>query len=211
MSRFGILIGVILLCCAFNICEKKVKTDGKVSRIYIYPDCNDTGTYLKQRYQAFHIVEYLYVHSKLKYKRIMDRNEVWIVNEFWYNEKNKETAKLDTFPGSPPDMSFDINDSCALSIEYFTDGGYHICTYGFNRQNECLHQDTHASSIVFDSLYKSKTIGDLQTICDSNSITDVLTNEDFVKIVHRERQVGKWYTVRDDGMRIDSVVYDVDK
>lgn len=205
-----VIVGVTFLCSGFNICEKKVNIDGKLNRIYIYPDCDDTSTYVKQRYQANHIVEYLYIHSKLQYKRILDKSGNWIVNEFTY-EKNKEIQHADTFAGNIPDKSFDINDTCSLNIEYFGDGGYRICTYGFNRQNECKHQETLASTIVFDSLYKSKNVGHMQIICDSNTVTDAFSNEDFVKIVHRERQVGKWYTVRLDNMVTDSIVYEIEK
>ena len=205
-----VILGVTLFCSGFNICEKKVNVDGKLNRIYIYPDCRDTSTYVKQRYQANHIVEYLYIHSKLRYKRILDKAGYWIVNEFTY-DKNKETQLADTFSSDIPDKSFDINDSCSLNIEYFGDGGYRICTYGFNRHNECKHQETFASTIVFDSLYKSKNIGSLQIICDSNTVTDAFSNEEFVKIVHRERQTGKWYTVRLDNMVIDSTYFDTNK
>jgi hypothetical protein len=211
MGKYLIIIGITLFCCSFNICEKKAKVDGKISRVYIYPDCDDTSTYLKQRYQANHIVEYLYVNSKLQYKRILDKAGPWIVNEFSYGKPGGETHRTDTFAGTVPDKSFGINDSCSLNIEYFGDGGYHICTYGYDRHHECAHQADYASSIVFDSLYKSKMVGSLQIICDSNSLTDAFTNEEFVKIVHRERQVGMWYSVREDNMRIDSTKYDAQR
>ena len=211
MGKYFIIAGILLFCCGFNICERKVKVDGKVSRVYIYPDCDDTGTYVKQRYQANHIVEYFYLHSSLKYKRILDRAGKWIANELSFDSLGREVRHSDTLAGDLPDKGFDINDSCALNIEYYADGGYHICTYGYNRHNECKHQDTYASTIVFDSLYKSKLIGHMQIICDSNSVTDAFTNEEFVKIVHRERQAGMWYTVREDNMVIDSTRYEDDK
>lgn len=209
MGKYFIIagIGIVLLFCGFNICEKKVWTNGKIARVYIYPDCDDTGTYLKQRYNANHIVEYLYIHSRLRYKRILDKAGVWVVNEYTYSKKNDEVYRIDSFPDMIPDKSFDINDSCSLNIEYFADGGYHICTYGFNRNQECRHQQICASTIVFDTVYKSKRMGSLQIICDSNAVTDAFTNDEFVKIVHRERQTGMWYTVRDDGMRMDSIFY----
>ncbi len=210
MAKYFIIIAVTLLCCGFNICERKVLTDGKIARVYIYPDCNDTSTYLKQRYQANHIVEYLYIHSRLEYKRILDKAGSWIVNDCNY-KLNAATTHTDTFAGQIPDKSFDINDSCSLNIEYFADGGYRVCTYGHNRHFECKHQETLATTIVYDTLYRSKTVGHLQIICDSNTVTDAFSNEEFVKIVHRERQTGKWYTVRLDGMVTDSSVYDTDK
>ncbi len=210
MAKYLIIVAIALLCCGFNICERKVVTDGKISRVYIYPDCNDTGTYLKQRYQANHVVEYLYIHSRLQYKRILDKAGNWIVNEFNYGQ-HKEAQRTDTFAGPIPDKCFDINDSCALNIEYFADGGYRVCTYGYNRHFECSHQETLATTIVYDSLYKSKTVGHLQIVCDSNTVTDAFSNEEFVKIVHRERQAGKWYTVRLDGMVTDSSFFDAEK
>ena len=210
-SKYIMFIGLLVFCCSFNICEKKIKTDGKASRIYIYPDCADTSTYLKQRYQANHTVEYLYIHSTLKFKRILDKNGVWIINEFTYTKEHGEIQKTNSIAGAVPDKSFAINDSCSLNIEYFADGGYHICTYGYNRANECLHKDSYASTIVFDSLYKGKMMGSLQVICDSNSVTDAATNEEFVKIVHRERQTGKWLTYNFDDYIIDSTRFEPGK
>ncbi|MBC7553999.1 MAG: hypothetical protein H7257_08470 [Taibaiella sp.] len=207
MRKYIAVIALMCFCCGFNICEKKIKADGKVTRIYIYPDCNDTACYLKQRYQANHIVEYLYINSKLRYKRILDKAAPWIVNEFAYGPEAAERQKQDTIYGNIPDRGFDINDTCSLNIEYFADGGYHICTYGYNRANECRHPEAHASTIVFDTLYKTKMMGNLQIICDTNSVTDALTNEELIKIVHRERQTGRWLTYNFEDYIIDSATY----
>ena len=205
--KYILLIVVVLFCSAFNICEKKIITDGVISRIYIYPDCEDTSCYLKQRYQANHVVEYLYINSHLTYKRIMDKANGWIVNEYSY-DSGRENHKLLNYPGLIPDASYPINDTCSLNIEYFADGAYHICTFGFNRANECKHTGTYSSTIVFDTLYKSKMEGHLQIICDTNSVTDAFTNEELVKIVHRERQTGTWRTYDLKNYKTDSAFYD---
>ncbi len=207
MAKYLPIIVLALFCSSFNICEKKVVVNGTVNRIYIYPDCNDTSCYLKQRYQANHIVEYLYINSKLKYRRIIDKAGAWIVNEYLYNKAKGEEHRNDTFVNGIPDNCFAINDSCSLNIEYFGDGGYHICTYGYNRALECIHAGTFASTIVFDSMYKSKMEGSLQIICDTNSVTDAFTNEEVVKIVHRERQTGIWRSYNFSNYKTDSTLY----
>ena len=179
-----------------------------MNRIYIYPDCNDTSCYLKQRYQANHVVEYLYVNSKLQYRRILDKVDGWIVNEYTYDNGRKEVHKNDTFLSAIPDKTFLINDSSVLNVSYFNDGGYRICTFGYNRKNECLHPDFYASTIVFDSTYAGKMEGNLRIICDTNTVTDGYSNEEVMKIVHRERQTGLWRRYDFDNTKIDSVVYD---
>ena len=199
---------LVLFCSSFNICEKKVKTDGKVTRMYIYPDCDDTSCYLKQRYQANHIVEYLYINSTLQYKRILDKGDRWIANEYTYDANGKhEMHTSDTF-FTIPDKTLAIRDSTSLNIEYYGDGAYHICTYGYNRKKECMHPEVFASTIVFDSLYLGKMMGHLQIMCDTNSVTDAYTNEELVKIVHRERQTGLWYSYNSDDAKKDSTVYE---
>lgn len=183
--------------------------DGRLNRIYIYPDCDDTSTYLKQRYNAYHIVEYLYINSRLRYRRILDKATPWIVNEYSYDADGKhETHKTDTLRTTLPDKTLTINDSMSLNIEYYDDGGYHICSYGYNRKHECLHPDVFASTIVFDSAYTGKMEGRLRVICDTNSVTDAFTDQELVKIVHRERQTGKWYHYNAEGRKTDSTTYD---
>ena len=209
MAKYFFIVFLVVLCSSFNLCEKKVKIDGKVSRVYIYPDCDDTSTYLKQRFQANHVVEYLYINSRLQYKRILDKTESWIVNEYSYDAYGKHEVHInDTFKANIPDKIFTINDSCSLNIEYYNDGGYHICTYGYNRKRECQHPDVYASTIVFERAYIGKMMGHLQVICDTNSVTDAFTNEELVKIVHRERQSGLWHTYNANDYIIDSTTYD---
>ena len=208
MARYFIVIGLALLCSSFTICEKKVKSEGKINRIYIYPDCDDTSTYLKQRYQANHVVEYLYINSKLQYRRILDKADYWVVNEYTYDNGRKEVHRNDTFRSPIPDKTFTINDSSVLNIEYFNDGGYRICTYGYNRKSECLHPNVFASTIVFDSTYKGKMMGNLQIMCDTNTVTDAFSSEELMKIVHRERQTGLWRKYDFDNVKTDSMVYD---
>jgi hypothetical protein len=140
-------------------------------------------------------------------KRILDRGDFWIINEYFYDDKNREHHKCDSVTGLLPDVAFAINDSMALNVEYFQDGGFHICTYGFNRANECKHADILAATIVFDTLYRTKMEGSLQIICDSNTITDAFTNEEMIKVVHRERQVGMWRTYNLNNYKIDSAIY----
>ncbi len=208
MFRYIFFIALIAICSSFNLCEKKVFTDGRLNRVYIYPDCDDTSCYLKQRYNANHIVEYLYVHSRLQYRRILDKTDVWIMNEYTYDANGQhEKHILDTLRGAIPDISFTINDSCSLNIEYYGDGGYHICTFGYNRKNECQHSRELASTIVFDSAYAGKMEGKLQIICDTNSVTDAYSGDELVKIVHRERQTGKWYHYNNQGWKTDSTIY----
>ncbi len=207
MAKYLLVIALVFVCSSFNICERKVITDGTISRVYIYPDCGDTSCYLKQRYQANHVVEYLYINSELRYKRILDKTSSWIANVYTFT-KDSSQHRVDTIAGNLPDYSFAINDSCSLNVEYFADGAYHICTYGYNRANECRHTDSYSSTIVFDSLYKSKMMGSLQIICDTNSVTDAYTNEEFVKIVHRERQIGMWRTFDLKNYKTDSAYYD---
>ncbi len=208
MAKYLFIIFMAVMCSGFNLCEKKVKVDGKVNRIYIYPDCDDTSCYLKQRFQANHVVEYLYINSRLQYKRILDKTESWIVNEYTYDANGKHEIHInDTFATNIPDKIFTINDSCTLNIEYYNDGGYHICTYGYNRKKECLHPDAYASTIVFERAYAGKMMGQLQVICDTNSVTDAFTNEELVKIVHRERQTGLWHTYNANDFIIDSTTY----
>ena len=177
-------------------------------RVYIYPDCEDTSCYLKQRYQANHVVEYLYVNSKLQYRRILDKADPWIVNEYTYENGKKEVHRNDTFQAFIPDKTFNINDSFSLSLSYFNDGGYRICTYGYNRKNECLHPGALASTIVFDSIYQGKMEGQLRVICDTNTVTDAFSNEELMKIVHHERQTGLWRKYNFDNIKTDSLVYD---
>lgn len=205
-GKIYIAFALAFLCFGFTICDKKVKTDGRVSRIYIYPDCNDTSTYLKQRYQAFHIVEYVYINSRLRYRRILDKAGRWVLNSYTYEGK-KELHTIDTLAGDIPDHSYAINDTCALNVEYYADGACRICTYGYNRANECRHTDSFASSIVFDSLYRGKMTGNLRIICDTNEVIDAYSNEELVKIVHRERQTGLWRIYDSNDMKKDSVVY----
>ncbi len=181
--------------------------DKTVSREYIYPDCTDTSTYIKQRYSAFHVAEYFFVHSKLMRKRVLDKNGYWVLNETIYNSKGKGITHTDTIRGDLPDVVYDVNDSMAVNVAYYQDGGLHICTYGFNRANECKHTDILAATIVFDSLYKSKMEGPLQIICDSNTITDAFTNEELIKVIHRERQTGMWRTYNIYGGKTDSAIY----
>jgi hypothetical protein len=207
-AKYLFAIFVVIGCSAFSICERKVMVDGKMNRIYIYPDRSDTSTYLKQRFQPNHVVEYLYVNSKLRYKRILDRTIYWVVNEYINPGQRNEQHITDTFRLGIPEKVFDINDSCALNVEYFNDGGYHICTYGYNRANECAHSQVYASTVVFDSLYAAKMMGALQVICDTNTVTDALTSEEYYKIVHRERQRGKWYTFDLNEYKKDSTVYE---
>ncbi len=208
MSRYIFFIALVAICSSFNLCEKKVFVDGRLNRVYIYPDCNDTSCYLKQRYNANHIVEYLYINSRLQYRRILDKTDVWIMNEFTYDADGKHEAhKIDTLRNGIPDKSFAINDTCSLNIEYYGDGGYHICSFGYNRKNECQHVDELASTIVFDSAYTGKMEGKLQIICDTNSVIDAFSGEELVKIVHRERQTGKWYHYDAKGWKVDSTIY----
>lgn len=208
MFRYLIVIVIVTLCCGFNLCEKKVRVDGRLNRIYIYPDCNDTSCYLKQRYQANHVVEYLYINSTLRYKRILDKTEPWIANEYIYDSTGKhEVHNTDTLRTGIPDKLFSINDSCSLNIEYYNDGGYHICTFGFDRRHECLHPDILASTIVFDSAYAGKMEGKLQILCDTNTITDAFSEEEVLKIVHRERQTGLWYIYNGEDHKTDSIAY----
>lgn len=209
MAKYLFIFFMALSFCSFNICDKKVKADGKVTRVYIYPECDDTSTYIKQRFQANHVVEYLYINSLLQYKRILDKADVWVANEYVYDVAGKhEVHTSDTFATAIPDKCFAINDSCALNIEYYSDGGYHICTYGYNRKRECQHPDAYAGTIVFERAYVGKMAGGLRIICDTNSITDAYSNEELVKIVHRERQSGLWHTYNADDHLVDSTVYD---
>lgn len=206
--RFIVLALAVTALFGFTLCEKKVKVDGKLNRVYIYPDCDDTATYIKQRYQANHTVEYLYVNSILQYRRIIDKAGYWIINEYTYDSLGRhEVHTLDTLWESLPDRSFRINDTMSLNITYYNDGGYHIATYGYNRRNECAHPDSFAQTIVFDSAYAGKMEGRLQIICDTNSIEDAFSGDELVKIVHRERQRGKWYIYNADGWKKDSTVY----
>ncbi len=208
LAKYLVIIALACCCSGFNICETKVLQNGIATRIYIYPDCNDTSCYLKLRYQANHVVEYLYIGSQLRFKRILDKAGPWIANEYTYEKGKGETHRVDTMQGALPDECLAINDTCALNIEYYGDGGIHICTYGYNRALECQHTESYASTIVFDSLYKGKMQGSLQIICDTNTVTDAFTNEDVVKIVHRERQKGMWHTYAADNRITDSTYYD---
>lgn len=163
---------------------------------------------MKQRYQANHIVEYLYINSVLQYRRILDKAGYWIVNEYTYDANGKhEVHTIDTLRQELPERTFAINDSMSLNISYYNDGGYHICTYGYNRANECAHPDSFAQTIVFDSAYAGKMEGRLQIICDTNAVEDAMTGEEQLKIVHRERQNGKWYIYNAEGWKKDSTVY----
>jgi len=47
--RYLFLIATIILACSFTICDKIVKKDSGWE-MYVYPDCSDSTTYLKQVY-----------------------------------------------------------------------------------------------------------------------------------------------------------------
>lgn len=203
-----LLLGLALLLTSF-MCERKMSKQGKVATVFIYPDCNDTSCYLKQKYEPFHIVDYLYIDSKLRSKRIIDRSQnSWVVNDFGYPVDAKRWHRIDTFTNDLPDNCYLVNDSCGLKVQYYADGGIKVCSYGFDRSSECRHSGSLVPAIIFDSLYHFKSCGQVRVICDSDYVTDAFTNQDFLKIVHRERQTGVWRRYNKEGVKLDSLVYD---
>jgi hypothetical protein len=178
-----------------------------VKAVVVYPNCADTACYLKQKYQPNHVVEYLYKNSRLRYKRIMDKTDAWIINEYVYNDKGKAVHVTDTAADVLPEYAYSINDTMQLQLRYRQDGGIALCSYNYRRNKECEHNLEPMWAVLYDSAYQRKTLGTMMVLCDSNYVTDAQTNEEFLKIVHREGMQGKWIRYDLRNYKLDSTIH----
>lgn len=207
LSAVFIVLWVALV--AGKLCEQKVKQGGKVSRVYIYPDCDDTSTYIKQRYQPNHIAEYFYVNSTLLYRKVADKTDKWIVNTFDYTNR-KVIRTVDTVDGDLKDAVYSYNDSQQIGVMYHPDGAYKYCATSYNRSFECKHSGSVTDGIIFTQGYNSKSVGNILVLCDTVEVEDVATGNIVLKVLHKERKTGFWYTYDSLGYKRDSIFYNKD-
>ncbi len=225
VAAFFIGIAAVLVCCAFTICPKLSKeTDGGY-RIYVYPICGDSTTFITQEFEKLD-TETVRVLPNGKWTAFTDNyriDEAFVVagvelhtmeirrlerrTSITYRSNWGTANQLTNSTGTLPDIRlFKVNDFLSVTVAYFGNGQIKSCNVNVG-SNASLRE-----TIEFDSISQSCWVG-VQKISGFNRDSTVREYEQTGEVITLFRisdiyqRTGKWLRYNFQGIVTDSIFY----
>ena len=210
--RYLLLFTIAVLACSFNICQKIVKKD-KGWEMYVYPDCSDSTTYLKQIYYArdpynerrngdwaryegeYDIDERFYIHDFIwrTSSYVFKHNDSLFTDKVYYGEENSE----EFYRKVMPENRRIITEKYDIYIGYYSDGTFKY----FSVMTDPNNDSRATSCIQWDSLHSTRWEGVYKV--------DIFREpEERVDISHdTDVKNGWWKKYNDKNEVLDSIYY----
>ncbi len=226
MTKYIVFASVLVLCCSFTICDKLEEQKDKTWKLYIYPFCEDTTTYvvrdcrIKPAYKERdyvkrspwknHPIEYIYMEhffisgvekqiSTYSYRKEGGK----LITR--YTDENKYDGGRSMYVSNTrmcEAKSYTFSDSLHLGVDYFKNGA--IKSYRMENWNT-----GDAVAMEWDSLYQYKWQGKYK----SGGVVDTLQSFDggteTIKIIihSSEKKDGTWIKYNRKGELIEQKKY----
>ena len=221
--KYIVALLALILCCSFTICDKlKIKYHGISSTLYIYPDCDDSTTFIQQEYYVSEATKERKVPSKIWTieKESVSINECFCIHnqtvydsyihlgqDTFYSENTHNNCWVKTSSVEPPfSREVRLNDSSKMRIQYFRNGRIWSCEFGVLDRTGHIYE-----CIEWDTSYESKWKGFLKDVRGSTDSIEYEypDGESGYKIVvsHPSVKTGTWKKYNSADVLIDSMVY----
>ncbi len=222
--RYLLLIAIIIVARSFTICDKIVKKDSGWE-MYVYPDCQDSTTYLKQVYDArdpyreknkkgewiryageYDIVEQFYLHDTLlsSSSHFFHHDDTFLNQNVFYGHDVWESfqVRFDKF-------RWITTEKYDIDVAYYDNGTFKKINIVTHPKNE--HR--RIASIEWDQPNDTKWIGSRKAVFndrqDSVFIEEELTGENVTKIISHDSDIknGWWKKYNTMNEVLDSIYY----